>query len=120
MNRRHISCGVIRGALNPEPLNEFINVAAWLRYARVGSDAPHADDEIILRATERNVIAQLQNIRSHPIVAARMEEGNLSLHGWVYHIGEGLVTSYDAASGRFVLAQPRDNERVKQRTPSSL
>jgi carbonic anhydrase len=55
----------------------------------------------LLALTEENVIAQLNNLRSHPAVAARLEQGGLALHGWVYHIGAGLVMAYDAASGKF-------------------
>jgi len=45
--------------------------------------------------------AQLKNLRSHPTVAARMEKGDLALHGWVYHIGPGTVTAYNEASRTF-------------------
>ena len=38
--------------------------------------------------TERNVVDQLGNLRTHPSVATRLEQGDLQLHGWVYD-GEG-------------------------------
>ncbi len=31
-----------------------------------------------------------------------MQEGNLALHGWVYHIGPGTVTTYDEQTGAFL------------------
>ena len=34
-------------------------------------------------------------------LAARLEEGDLRLQGWVYHIGPGTVTAYNEASRRF-------------------
>src|SRR5271156_820412 len=90
----HTDCGVMKGALNPDALEAYPNVRAWLRYAEVS----HRD---LLALTEHNVVAQLKNLRSHPSVAARLEEGDLALHGWVYHIGPGKVTAYDEASGKF-------------------
>ena len=90
----HTDCGVVRGALNPEALGDFPNVAAWLRYVKV-------DNRDLLALTEGNVVAQLRNLRSHPTVAARLEQGDLALHGWVYHIGPGTVTVYDEASRAF-------------------
>ena len=97
----HTDCGVIRGALNPEALDAFPNVTAWLRHVRVEPREPESAAERILALTEDNVIAQLKNLRTHPTVAARLEQGDLALHGWVYHIGPGTVTAYDEASGRF-------------------
>jgi carbonic anhydrase len=92
----HTDCGVMKGALNPEALAAFPNVTAWLRYAEV----EHRD---LLAHTEHNVVAQLKNLRTHPSVAARLEEGDLALHGWVYHIGEGTVTHYDEKTDRFMV-----------------
>ena len=90
----HTDCGVMKGALNPEALADYPNVTAWLRYAEV----EHQD---LLAHTEHNVIAQLKNLRTHPTVSARLAEGDLALHGWVYHIGPGTVTAYDEASKTF-------------------
>jgi carbonic anhydrase len=98
----HTDCGVMKGALNPEALADFPNVSAWLRYAGVEHRAAEPSAEFLLALTEQNVVAQLHNLRSHPAVAARLAAGDLSLHGWVYHIGPGMVTAYDGESGRFV------------------
>jgi carbonic anhydrase len=98
----HTDCGVMKGALNPDALSEYPNVANWLRYANIAHREPNPSQELVLSLTERNVVEQLKNLRSHPAVAARMEEGDLALHGWVYHIGEGKVTSYDPGKGAFL------------------
>jgi carbonic anhydrase len=80
-------------------------VTAWLRYAKVEHPPePEPSAEFLLRLTEHNVIAQLKNLRSHPTVAARLEQSDLALHGWVYHIGPGTVTAYNEASRRFETA----------------
>jgi carbonic anhydrase len=97
----HTDCGVMRGALNPDALDAYPAVTAWLRYTNVERREPEPSAESLLALTEDNVVAQLKNLRSHPTVAARLEEGGLALHGWVYHIGSGTVTAYDEASGRF-------------------
>jgi carbonic anhydrase len=97
----HTDCGVMKGALNPDALEAYPNVTAWLRYANVEHREPNPSAEFLLALTEENVVAQLKNLRSHPTVAARLEEGDLALHGWVYHIGPGTVTAYDEASRKF-------------------
>jgi carbonic anhydrase len=98
----HTDCGVMRGALNPDALGAFPNVSAWLRFADVADREAEPSPEFLLSLTERNVVAQLRNLRTHPAVAGRVAQGDLALHGWVYHIGPGTVTAYDEGSGRFV------------------
>jgi carbonic anhydrase len=102
----HTDCGVMKGALNPGALEGYPNVTAWLRYAQVEERELEPSTEFLLALTERNVVAQLKNLRSHPTVAARLDEGNLVLHGWVYHIGPGTVTAYDESSRKFLLPKP--------------
>ena len=103
----HTDCGVMKGALNPDALEAFPNVTAWLKYAQVEHRDAEPSAEFILALTENNVAAQLDHLRSHPAVAARLEEGDLRLHGWVYHIGPGTVTMYDQESGTFVPLGPK-------------
>jgi carbonic anhydrase len=97
----HTDCGVMKGALNPDALQDYANVAAWLRYAEVKDRDSEPSPEFLLRLTEDNVVAQLANLKSHPAVAARVEDGDLKLHGWVYHIGAGIVTAYDPKTEQF-------------------
>ena len=97
----HTDCGVMRGALNPEALEAYPNVTAWLHYAKVEHRASDPSAEFLLALTEDNVVAQLKNLRSHPSVAARLEQADLALHGWVYHIGSGTVTTYSETTNRF-------------------
>jgi len=104
----HTDCGVMKGVLNPEALKPLANVSAWLNHALPAREALAKpgidlnDPEFLLALTERNVIEQLKNLRTHPSVAARLEQGNLKLHGWVYHIGKGMVTTYSPRREKFI------------------
>src|SRR5260370_6986628 len=91
----HTDCGVMRGALNPAALEAYPNVTAWLRYTKVEHREPEPSAEFLLALTEDNVIAQLKNLRSHPTVAARLEQGHLTLHCWIYPIRPVTVTPYN-------------------------
>jgi len=103
----HTDCGVMKGVLNPEVLKPLPNVSAWLSHAQPALEAVAKLDgslsapEFLLALTERNVVEQLKNLHSHPAVAARLEQGGLKLHGWVYHIGRGIVTTYNPGRERF-------------------
>jgi carbonic anhydrase len=49
-----------------------------------------------------NVVAQLNNLRTHPSVALALAQGRLTLHGWVYDIESGSIDALDAVTNRFV------------------
>jgi len=104
----HTDCGVMKGVLNPDPLEPLISVTAWLSYAQPARDAvaplekTRTASEFLMALTERNVMEQLGNLRTHPAVAARLDQGDLRLHGWVYDLGEGAVTAYDSSQDAFV------------------
>lgn len=108
----HTDCGVMKGVLNPEALKPLRNVSAWLRHAQPARRAvaklrdQTGEPEFLLALTERNVIEQIGNLRTHPSVAAGLEQGTLNLHGWVYHIAEGAVTTLDPGLERFLPARP--------------
>ncbi len=103
----HTDCGVMKGVLNPESVKVLPKVSRWLKFAKAARLAaskerrPGDDAEFLLTLTEQNVIEQLKNLRTHPSVAARLREGNLRLHGWVYDIAEGIVSSYDEEQRKF-------------------
>lgn len=97
----HTDCGVMKGALNPDALTQYPNVTAWLRFAQVDLREDNPTPEFLLTLAERNVVRQLENLRSHPTVRERLREGDLALHGWVYHIGSGAVTALDEKTGTF-------------------
>jgi carbonic anhydrase len=114
----HTDCGVMKGVVNPEPLEPLTSVTAWLKYAQPARQAAAAhehklpDPEFLLAVTERNVVEQLGNLRTHPSVAARLEHGDLRLHGWLYDLGEGMVTAYDPERAAFV---PLESSKPKLR-----
>jgi carbonic anhydrase len=119
----HTDCGVMKGILNPAALKPLANVSAWLTHADPAREAlvtPKSDlgdPEFLLKVTERNVIEQLKNLQTHPAVVGRRERGDLKLHGWVYHIGEGTVTTYSERTGKFSAirtVKPRKERKARR------
>ena len=51
--------------------------------------------------TEENVIQQLQHIKTHPAVAAKMATNQIKLHGWVYDFESAEIKTYDEATREF-------------------
>ncbi|MNT87127.1 Carbonic anhydrase 1 [compost metagenome] len=48
------------------------------------------------------MVAQLNNIRTHPSVALGIMQKRLTLHGWVYDIENGSLDALDESTGKFV------------------
>jgi len=96
----HTECGAMKGAMDPDSLDALPHVKEWLGYSRaavsvVDELAPAGAERRMQLLLEQNVILQLQHLKTHPSVAARLAKGDLQLHGWVYDIRSGDVQAYD-------------------------
>ncbi|AEA97355.1 MULTISPECIES: carbonic anhydrase [Alteromonas] len=104
----HTDCGAMKGAINPAGLDSLPHVKEWLGHCRVATDVVKercGHDELSIddleAVTKENVVQQIQHLRTHPAVAAKIATGQVKLHGWVYNIGTGEVLYYNTESGEF-------------------
>lgn len=103
----HSHCGAIKGLLNPDLVKEMPAVADWLKHAEttrriVKSKYAKLDKEELLQAAiEENVLAQIENLQTHPAVAVALANDKLKLHAWVYDIASGEVHAYDPEQEQF-------------------
>ncbi len=119
----HSDCGAMKAILREDRLDRMPAVANWIRYAAAAKEiveatlSSEADTETRLNAlVHENVLCQLRNLQTHPIVAARLATGRLKLYGWVYNIESGTVDTFDADSGQFL---PLTRESTAHATPKS-
>lgn len=104
----HSGCGAIKSLLDPNDDDQVPQVTQWLRYAEAARRVAtrlherHLSDDLLLTATEQNVVAQLNNLRTYPEIAARLSARELTLHGWYYDIGSGRIDQFDSQSNTFV------------------
>lgn len=105
----HSDCGAMKAILREDKLDRMPAVSSWIKHAAaakaiVDATVSHeAGEPARLRAlVHENVLCQLANLQTHPIVAARLATGQLKLFGWVYNIESGVVDSFDAETGCFV------------------
>ena len=109
----HSDCGAMKALAHPRenPLDGMPTVQSWLRNAAAAHSVvttlhPHLQGEAATQAlVEQNVLTQLGHLRTHPSVAARLAQGTLALHGWVYDIASGSVAVFDEQSRRLVTAE---------------
>ena len=106
----HHGCGGVRtalgglGGLGPDEasLKEWLEpVTPLAERARQLGLTP---DEELRWAVEENVLVQLDNLLTFPALKRRLDEGKLTLHGWIYDMGQVSLTVYDACADRFVPA----------------
>lgn len=116
----HSDCGAMKAVLHPESVAGMPTIGEWLRQAdaarRVVFDNYPGlrEDEKLDVLTQENVLAQLDNLKTHPSVASGIARGTLNLYGWVYVIHSGAVIAFDAEQGRFITL---DEAHIPTATP---
>jgi len=105
----HSHCGGMGPLLDLSQLNERTVVRSWLRHAesprrimdernsQLTDPAAH-----LTTAVEENVLVQIENLKTHPSVAAALAKNSLNLHGWVYSFETGQVLGYHADERKFI------------------
>jgi carbonic anhydrase len=103
----HSHCGAMTALLDPASVAHLPTLSGFLGHAEATRRImleryQHLSGQALLTATvEENVLVQLEHLRTHPSVAARLASGRLALHGWVYKLATGEVFAYDPSSGQY-------------------
>lgn len=108
----HSHCGAMRGLLDPESVEKMPAVKAYLQHAEatrriVEENYKHLTepDKRLMLTVEENVLVQLENLRTHPSVAAAVGRRELKLHGWVYKFETGEVFAFNPDQMQFLPLQ---------------
>lgn len=123
----HSHCGAMQGLLHPESVSELPAVKSWLAHAdataRIMKENYTHITEPAARLTatvEENVLVQLENLRTHPAVAASLARQSLKIHGWVYKFETGSVFAFNPEESQFLpLSEAKArSEQVTEKLPS--
>ncbi|MBS1953889.1 MAG: carbonic anhydrase [Cyanobacteria bacterium SZAS-4] len=115
----HSLCGAIKAVFNREVLADMPMLTAFLAHAestrRIVLENYHdIDPEGLLNiGSQENVLVQVENLRTHPSVAARLAKGDLNIHAWMYKMETGAVFGYDAGDRQFLPATEFMNQSGK-------
>jgi carbonic anhydrase len=100
----HYGCGGVQAALAGSKLGLIDN---WLRHVHdvalkhAGTLAALSDEAKVARLCELNVIEQVANVARTTVVRDAWERGQqLTIHGWVYGLNDGLVRDLRASVSR--------------------
>jgi carbonic anhydrase len=105
----HSDCGAMKALLNPESTVGMPTVKSWLNNGQAAlkvwesmTEGEESPGEKLRRLTEENVLMQIAHLKTHPSVAGAMARGQLTVSGWVYDIGSGMVRIAEDNSREFV------------------
>jgi carbonic anhydrase len=105
----HTQCGamqaLVKGGFDSEDLP---HLKSWLDVAApVGEtlrrNYSHLTDaqELATAAAEENVLFAIENLQTYPVVARKLAEEKLAIHGWCFKIATAETFAYDPSTGQF-------------------
>ena len=108
----HSHCGAMKGLLQIGKLaEEMPAVYEWLKHAEATRRAvkehyqEYEGEELLNMTIQENILTQLENLRTYPVIYSRLKSGQLQIHGWFYEIETGEVLEYNSALKKYVPPQ---------------
>lgn len=105
----HTTCGAMKGLLQVGELEETMPlVYSWLKHTEATRELVEENYGHLGKAEKlstliaENVLTQIENLRTYPVVRSRLHTHKLTIHGWIYNIADGSVVTYDRENRTFV------------------
>lgn len=105
----HSNCGAMKGLLKLNKLQKDMPlVYDWLKHAEstrrlVMENYPHYKDKDLLEIlVAENVLIQIENLKTYPVVRAKLHQGKLKIYAWIYNIENGKVLAYDSRTHTYI------------------
>lgn len=114
----HSECGAMRALVEGRNKIESPNLKSWLRHGDTALERMRAGltiDKALSahnQLSQLNVLLQIENIKSYPVVKKRIESGNLSIHGWWFDIAFADVYAFDQDENKFILIDESSAEKL--------
>ncbi|MEL6909094.1 MAG: carbonic anhydrase [Cyanobacteria bacterium J06629_2] len=120
----HSNCGAMKGLLKLNKLQKDMPlVYDWLKHAEatrrlVTENYPHYEGKDLMdMLVAENVLIQIDNLKTYPIVKARMHQGRLKIYAWIYNIETGNVLAYDARTHTYISPE---GQLLEEEAPSPV
>jgi carbonic anhydrase len=103
----HAQCGGIHALLEGGVSKDDSYIAEWMGIAAAArkqteQEFAGASDRLRHRACEQQaILVSLDNLMTFPWIRERVEQGELSLHGWYFDIEAGELLGYNATTRKF-------------------
>lgn len=111
----HSHCGAMKGLLQIGSLSEQMPlVYDWLKHHGEATRRLVLDnyagleaDKLLKIAIEQNVLTQIENLETYPVIRSKLHSEQLNLHAWIYEIESGTIYAYNAERRQFTLLEKR-------------
>lgn len=103
----HSECGAMQAVLNGRDNVTAPNLRAWLRHGEKALETlqkdPHPDASLPAhnRLSQLNVLQQVENLKSYPIIQEKIAAKEIRVHAWWFELASASVLSFDPVSGKF-------------------
>jgi carbonic anhydrase len=108
----HSHCGAMKGLLSLNKLQESMPlVYDWLKQAEATrrlvreNYSGYEGEELLEITVAENVLTQIENLKTYPVVRSRLYQGKIRIFAWVYYLETGEVLAYDPNTHTYVPPQ---------------
>lgn len=108
----HSHCGAMKGLLQLGSLEEQMPlVYDWLRHTEatrrlvMENYSNYSKEELLEITIAENVLTQIENLKTYPVVHSRLYQDKLKIYGWIYLIETGEVLAYDPETHSYLPPQ---------------
>lgn len=113
----HSHCGAMKGLLQLGELEQKMPlVYDWLRHAEATrrlvqeNYKGYSKDELIEIMVAENVLTQIENLRTYPVIRSKLYQGKMHIYAWVHIIETGEVLAYDPETHSYLHPQSQISE----------
>ena len=117
----HSECGAMQALSAGRKNVKSDNLRSWLRHGEAGLKdlikRPYFAKQLSKhnRLSQLNVLRQIENLKTYPLIKERLRAGTLNLHGWWFELGRADVYAYEPSEEKFVLFNRRQALKIIRR-----
>jgi carbonic anhydrase len=103
----HSECGAMSALLDGREQVASPHLREWLRHGEPSLARLREGGALsrLNQLSQLNVRAQMDHVRSYPMVTGRINDGRLKVHGWWFELSTANVYAYDETTGSFALVE---------------
>jgi carbonic anhydrase len=128
----HSHCGAMKGLLKLNQLQQDMPlVYDWLKHAEatrrlvLENYIGYEVEELVEILVAENVLIQIENLKTYPVVRSKLHQKKLQIYAWIYHLETGEVLAYDSSTHTYIPPQtqltfdedPRNQYTITQAPP---
>lgn len=92
----HEDCGAMKAIKEGGvDANQTPSLANWIRTTLKDLGPLAVDQCDLVTLTKRNIILQIERLKTYPLVDAALQKGTLNLHAWYINMSSGHIETYD-------------------------